>query len=266
MRASLLLVPWLLLGVGCGQKLDHPDVAPACDPAVSDCRYTPAPSMGVDGNGSAGGADSDSGNGSEVATFKGAVLAFDDDYFDRGAFLTGKADVAATGEAGARITASYDGKEFQLERVLRSSTNWFLVTPELASGMLPTLSPIDTRKDVALTVGVANAAIVDGIFVATTGTERSTERAQIVLHLVDEQLRAVPGVTAKLTAEVTAYRAAGAWIGEATDASGMVFLGNVQAGTALSKAKVTLGGTVSGVVEVTIIAGATTVLTAIVQP
>jgi hypothetical protein len=46
----------------------------------------------------------------------------------------------------------------------------------------------------------------------------------------------------------------------------MVFLGNVQAGTALSTARVTLGGTVSGVVDVTIVAGATTVLTAIVSP
>jgi hypothetical protein len=264
MRASDLLVPWLLLCVACGQKLDHPDVAPACDPAVSDCTYTPPPATGSNGGGNEGGADS--GGGAEVATFTGAVLAFDDDYFDRGAFLSGKAEVSATGEAGARITGSYDGKEFQLSRVLRSSTNWFLVTPELASGMLPTLSPIDTRKDVALTVGVANASIVDSIFVQTTGTERSTERAQIVLRFVDEQLRAVPGVTAKLTAEVTAYRAAGAWIGEATDASGMVFLGNVQAGTALSTVKVTLGGTVSGVVSVTIVAGATTVLTAIVSP
>lgn len=264
MRASLLVLPWLLLCVACGQKLDHPDAAAACDPTVTDCRYTPMLSTGSDGGGNEAGADS--GGGTEVATFSGAVLAFDDDYFDRGAFLAGKAEVAATGEAGARITGNYDGTEFQLTRVLRSATNWFLVTPELASGMLPTLSPIDTRKDVALTVGVASAAVVDGIFVATTGTERSTERAQIVLHFVDEQLRAVPGVTAKLTAEVTAYRAAGAWIGEATDASGMVFLGNVQAGTALSKAKVTLGGTVSGTVEVTIVAGATTVLTAIVQP
>ena len=263
MRASVLLVPWLLLGVGCGQKLEHPDVAPACDPAVSDCSYTPPPSTGSNGDGSEGGADS---GGAQVAAFTGAVLAFDDDYFDRGIFLAGKAEVTAMGEAGARIKGTYDGAEFQLDRVLRSATNWFLVTPELASGTLPTLSPIDTRKDVALTVGVVNASIIDGIFVASTGTERSTERAQIVLRFVDDQLRAVPGVTAKLTAEVTAYRAAGAWIGEATDASGMVFLGNVQAGTALSKAKVTLGGTVSGTVEVTIVAGATTVLTAIVKP
>lgn len=262
MRASVLVAS-CLLSVACGQKLDHPDVAPACDPAVSDCKYTPPPSTGSNGGGNEGGSDS---GGDEVATFTGAVLAFDDDYFDRGALLTGKAEVSATGEAGARISGTYDGTEFQLTRVLRSSTNWFLATPEVTSGMLPTLSPIDTRKDVALTVGVANATIVDGIFVATSGTERSTERAQIVLHFVDKQLKAVPGVTAKLTAEVTAYRAAGAWIGEATDASGMVFFGNVQAGTSLSPAKVTLGGTASGVVEVMIVAGATTVLTAVVSP
>jgi hypothetical protein len=264
MRASVSQVPWLLLCVACGQKLDHPAAAAACDPAVSDCSYMAPPAMGTDGGGNDGG--SDSGGAVEVATFTGAVLAFDDDYFDRGALLARKAEISATGEAGARITGTYDGTEFQLDRVLRSSANWFLVTPELASGMLPTLSPIDTRKDVALTVGVVNASVVDGIFVATSGTERSTERAQIVLHFVDEQLRAVPGVTAKLTAELTAYRAAGAWIGEATDASGMVFLGNIQAGTALSTARVSLGGTVSGTVDVTIVAGATTVLTAIVSP
>jgi len=63
-----------------------------------------------------------------------------------------------------------------------------------------------------------------------------------------------------------AYRAAGAWIGEETDGSGMVFLGNVPVGTALSPVSVTLGGSVKGRVEVMIVAGATSVLTAIVTP
>lgn len=263
MRASVLLVPWLLC-VACGQKLDHPDAAAPCDPNVTDCSSKPPSAMGSEGGGNEAG--SDSGGDDEVAAQTGSVLAFDDDFFDRGTFLSAKAEVTAAGASGARVSGTYDGAEFQLMRVLRSSTNWFLVTPEVGSGMLPTLSPLDTRKDLPLTVGVANSSVVDGIFLASSGTERSLERAQIVLHFVDEQLRAVPGVTVNITSEMKAYRAAGAWIGEETDGSGMVFIGNVPAGTALSPATVTLGGTVSGRVQVMILAGATSVLTAIVTP
>jgi hypothetical protein len=91
-----------------------------------------------------------------------------------------------------------------------------------------------------------------------------------VLHVVDEKRRSVTGVTGKLTAEVTSYRAAGSWVGvsnqNATDDSGMLFFGNVPAGTALSPVMVNLTGAVTASVEVTIVSGAISVVTAVVSP
>lgn len=222
----------------------------------------------MNGGGNEAGA---SQQGDEVATFGGDVLAFDDDYFDRGALFGGKADISATGESRARVTTSYDGVSFQLPGVLKDPANWFLVVPETSSGMLPTLMPLDTRSSTGkLSLGLANGTVVDAIFLASSGTERGLERAQIALRVVDQQLRSVPGMTGALTAEITAYRAAGSWVAvttqNATDDSGMVFFGNVPAGSAPSLTTITLTGTVSAKVEVVIQAGAISVVTAVVGP
>jgi len=220
--------------------------------------------MGID-DGNEGGAN---GGGEETASFSGSVLAFDDDYFDKGAAFTGMAKVSATGESGARVTGTYDGTTFELTQVLKNSGNWFFVEPAAGSGMLPTLMPLDTRTAKAdmLTVGVANGADVDSIF-SFLNTERSVERAQVVLTVVDGSLRSVPGVTGTLASEVTAYRAAGGWIGdELTDNSGMIFFGNVQAGSALSSVSISLSGPVTTRVDVKVVAGAVTVVSAIVNP
>lgn len=266
MRASVLLVPLvsLALCLACQQDLDVPAAAPACDPAVTRCVFTPPPAMGS-GDGNEGGA---SGDHEETATFSGSVLAFDDDYFDKGAVFTDKAKVSATGESGARVTTDYDGTTFQLNKVLKASENWFFVEPAAGSGMLPTLMPLDTRtaKADTLTVGVVNGLDVDSIF-SFLNTERSVERAQVVLSVVDGSLRSVPGVQGTLTAEVTAYRAAGGWIGDdVTDNSGMIFFGNVQAGSALSSVSISLSGAVTTRVDVKVVAGAVTIVSAIVNP
>lgn len=262
MRASVLLVP-ILLCVACQQELNHPDAAAACDPKVQKCAFTPPPATS-NGDGNRGGAGPDD---EETATFSGSVLAFGDDYFDKGTTFTGMATVSATGESGARVRATYDGATFELANVLKNPGNWFLVEPAPSSGMLPTLMPLDTRSASAdmLTAGVVNGADVDSIF-SFLNTERSTDRAQIVLSVVDGSLRSVPGVTGTLTSEVTAYRAAGGWVGEdLTDNSGMIFFGNVQAGSALSQVSISLGGTVTSRVDVNVLAGAVTVVSAVVS-
>lgn len=266
MRAFALLLP-ALLSVACGQPLEHPDAAPSCNPKVMHCTITTPPAMGATGGGNEAGAS----QGDEVATFSGDVLAFADDYFDRGPVFGGKAQISATGESGARVSSAYDGVGFELNGVLKDPANWFLAVPETASGMMPTLMPLDTRSSTgSLSVGVANGTIVDGIFLASSGTERALERAQIAVQLVDEQLRSVPGVTGTLTAEITAYRAAGSWVAvttqNVTDESGMLFFGNVPAGSALSPTIISLTGTVTAKVEVMIQAGAISVVTAVVRP
>jgi hypothetical protein len=265
MRASARF-PFVALALcfACQQERDLPAAAPACNPAVMKCVFTPPPAMGS-GNGNEGGA---SGDDEETATFSGSVFAFDDDYFVEGGQFTGMAKVSATGESGARVTGTYDGIAFELANVLKNSGNWFFVEPAANSGMLSTLMLLDTRTAKAdmLTVGVVNAADVDSIF-SFLNTERSVERAQIVLTVVDEALRSVPGVTGTLTTEVTAYRAAGGWIGDdLTDNSGMIFFGNVQAGSALSSVSISLSGAVTTRVDVKIVAGAVTVVSAIVNP
>jgi len=263
MRASVLLVP-LLLCFGCQQEPDISAAAPACDPAVMRCVFTPPPAMGSS-DGNAGGA---SGDVEETATFSGSVMAFNDDSFDNWSAFTGMAAVSATGESGARVTGNYDGITFQLTKVLKNSGNWFLVDPAMNSGMIRTLMPLDTRTAKAdmLTVGVVTGVDVDSIF-AFLNTERSVDRAQVVLTVVDGALRSVAGVTGTLTAEVTAYRAAGGWIGDdLTDTSGMIFFGNVQAGSALSSVSISLSGTVTTRLDVKVVAGGVTVVNAIVNP
>jgi hypothetical protein len=262
MRASVLLVP-VVLCVACQQEVDHPDAAATCNPSVTKCVFTPPPAMGTNGN--AGG---DSSVSEETGTFSGSLMAFNDDFFDRGDAFTGRAKVSATGESGARVMADYDGTGFELNGVLKDPGNWFWAEPAGGTGMIPTLTPVDTRtaKGDRLTIGVANGLDVDNIF-AFLNTERSVERAQVVLTVLDEGLRSVPGVAGTLSSEVTAYRAAGGWVGDDfTDDSGMIFFGNVRTGSALSSVSISLTGAVTTRVDVKVAAGAITVVTAIVDP
>ena len=144
--------------------------------------------------------------------------------------------------------------------------------PETGAGVLPTLSPVDTRaaKSENLAIGVVREVDIDGIFaLSLAATERASSRAQVVVHVVDEQGRTVRGVQASLTAEFTAYRGAGIWDaseGAATDDSGLIFLGNVPASSSIAVANIVFRGSVSARVEARIRAGATTVLTAVVSP
>jgi hypothetical protein len=266
MRASPLLVA-LLVCSACGEKLDHPGNAPACDPAVMNCQTSGDPEIGS-GSHNAGGADS---GGTAVATFSGQVLAFGDDYFDQGTVFSGKAQVSATGESSGRVSGAYDAGSFQLEGVLKTAVNWFLVEPE-GTGTLPTLSAVDTRsaKSDALVVGLASSLDLDGMF-GNSGTDRSLERAQVVLHVVDEQNRSVPGMkgTISAPAEITEYRLVSAWVKDdagtgVTDDTGMIFFGNVQAGSALTKATVSLSGSATSRIDVDTKVGAVTVVTVIV--
>ncbi len=269
MRAPVLFVP-LCLCFACGQPLDHPKAAPACDPQVMKCAVTNRPAAGGPGGGNQGGAGTD---GEQLATFTGDLRVFDDDYFVTGKKgFFGKAEVSATGESGARIATTYDGASFELAGVLKEPANWFLAVPEAGSGMLPTLMPIDTRSATAdgLAIGVAQAADVEAIFLASSGTERAAERAQIALRVVDAQQRSIAGVTGTLTAEVTSYRAGGSWVGvtsqNETDESGMIFFGNVPGGSALSRTNINLSGAVKARVEALTRGGAISVLTVVVSP
>lgn len=270
MRRLGLVASVLLLCAACGQKIDHPDAAPDCDPAVMRCVYTSPPASNGNGNGSGSQAGASS-TGDEVATLSGDVVVLGDDTFSGGIVFSSTAQVTATGENGARVMATYDGMSFQLEGALKDAANWFLVTPESKSGMVPTLSPLDTRATSTVSAGVVSGVVMDTLFLMLN-TERSLERAQVVLRLVDSQNRSVVGVhaSASSTPEVLAYRTAGTWLRDntgtdlATDDSGLILLGNLQAGTALSTMRVTLSGPSTARVDVQIVAGATTFVTAVV--
>jgi hypothetical protein len=135
------------------------------------------------------------------------------------------------------------------------------------SGVLSTISAIDTRSTTTnvLSVGAARQQDVLGIYqLSLASSELAPDRAQIVLHVVDSQARAVSGVLAAFTAELVAYRAQASWIqndAAGTDDSGLIFLGNVMASSALSSVTIPLSGSANARVEAMIMAGAVTVVT-----
>jgi hypothetical protein len=254
------------LSAGCGNKVDHPDAAPGCDPDAQDCVYMPGEEGGTPLPG--GGGSSSSGNG--LLDVEGHVSAFQDDYFDRGSAYGGTADISASGLSGARVKGTYDGTTFKLKNVLKAPDNWFLVEPEDNVGVLPTVTVVDTRATKAdgYAIGLVRRPDVEAIFQLSLTGEPSSERAQVVLRIVDEEDRSVPGVRAQFTAEVVAYRAQDTWDGTdegETDDSGLIFLGNVPATPTLTTATVALTGAVNARVEIRTLAGATTVVNAVVD-
>jgi hypothetical protein len=259
-------LPLLALCAGCGQKVDHPDLAPECDPAVEECNTYRPPQSGSPGGGNEGGGASSDPEG---ATVSGQVLVYSDDFFDQGLAFTGQADVSAIASSGSRVEGRYDGSGFELAEVLKVSDNWFMVEPEAGEGMMPTITAVDTRiaKSDGYAIGLASELTVDSLFVMLAG-ERSPLLAQLVVTVVDEQGRSVPGVQAQLSAEITGYREAGGWVASdvGTDDSGMIFFGNAQATAALSKVTIVFSGAVSARVEARAKAGAVTILTAVVNP
>jgi hypothetical protein len=242
---------------GCGQEVDHPEYAPACE-----ARECAPPISGATGGGNEGGSDSAA---EEVGTLTGDVVTFSTDFFDNGKVLTTGATVSAEGQNGSRVSGSYDGTTFQLEGVLKTAGNWFLVEP-VSVGLLPTLTLQDTRGITSerLSPGLAQTLTVDGIF-ALMGAERAEGRAQVVLRVVNAQGVAVSGVRAEVTAERIGYRAAGSWLssGEGTDETGLIFLGNVQVASTLTDLDVVLAGSASGRARVAAQPGAVTVATVI---
>jgi len=269
MRALARLVP-LLVCVACGQKVETAAPAPDCNPAVMKCGYQPPGLSTLPTGGNEAGASSGS---NDAATLTGQVLEYGDDFFDRGTAFTGMAAVSAAGLAAARVTGNYDGTSFQIDGALKAAVNWFLVVPaDTNSGVLSTITPIDTRTITTqmLSVGAARAQDVLGIYqLSLASTELSADRAQIVLHAVDSQGHGVTGVLAAFTTELVAYRVQASWIqneASGTDDSGLIFLGNVMAGSALSTATIPLSGTVNARVDAMVLAGAVTVITAEVMP
>jgi hypothetical protein len=265
MRASWSLLFVVLGALACSQEEEHPPAADGCDPSTMDCLGPPM-SGGLPSNpGGEGGSDS---GGDESATANGRVLQYIDDFFDRGAAFIRPAEVSAMGQSGRRVTAQYDGTTFELEGVLKTASNWFMVAPGNNSGMLPTITPLDTRiKLTGLEVGLTSQVLVDGIFQQSlASSERSDARAQIVMRVTDAKGVGVAGVQGSYPTELIVYRAGETWLESAvaTDDSGMLFFGNVPANAGLTVVKINLLGAVTASVSTAVAAGATTVVTAVV--
>lgn len=263
----------LLFCVGCGQKTEHPGLPPACDQAKMNCQGNPGSGSGSGTPSSGGGGDDNTAGASNEGNpeVTGRVIEYGDDYFNEGTLLPTQATISATGDGGARVSTGYDGKTFDLTGVALLKVNWFLVEPT-GNGLLPTLAPVDTTTDhgAGLTLGVASSLSLDQIYV-NSGTDRSVERAQLVVHVVDSQLRSVPGIRGTLTtaAEIVLYRMAGTWVPDdgtksVTDDTGMLFFGNVQAGTGLTKGTLNLiGSSTTQHLDVDVKGGTVTVVNAI---
>lgn len=264
MRVSWPAVVAALLSLSCGEENQHPPAADPCDPATMNCDKPPHAGGGPTNPGQ-GGADS---GGDQTGTATGRVLQYTDDFFDDGVTYARPAKVSAMGTSSARVSADYEGASFELEDVRKTASNWFMVEPEQGSGMLPTITPVDTRLRLNdLGVGLTSERLIDGIFQQSlASTERSDGRAQIVMRVIDTKGSALEGVQATFTTELIAYRDGDTWLTEAvaTDETGMIFFGNVAASVALTTVKIVLTGAVTAQVEVTIAAGATTVVSAVV--
>ncbi len=264
MRAYFPALVAALFSLSCGEEDQHPPSADPCDPATMNCGKPPLSGGGPTSPGQ-GGADS---GGDQTGTASGRVLQYTDDFFDDGVTYARPAKVSAMGDSSARVSDDYEGASFELEDVLKTASNWFMVEPEADSGMLPTITPVDTRLRINdLGIGLASERLIDGIFQQSlASTERSSTRAQIVMRVIDTKGSALAGVQASLTTELIAYRDGDTWLTEAiaTDESGMVFFGNVAASVALTPVKIALTGAVKAQVDVTIAAGATTVVNAVV--
>jgi hypothetical protein len=263
---SLLPLGGLFLCLACGEKVEHPAAAADCDPAVTNCNQVSPPRGSVNGGGNEGGAGSEP---EQTATWTGHVVAYQDDYFDKGAVFPGQAEVSAIGQSGARVQGHFDGTSFELQDVVKDDENWFMVEPAAGQGMLTTVTPVDTRavKMDQLVLGLASEENIDGIYaLSQSGGERNPQTAQIVLRVTDAQGRSIKGVSVSLIAEMIIYRVGDQWLSSdgATDDSGLVLLGNVPATAALGRVNITLLGTVEARVEARIIAGGTTVLSAVV--
>jgi hypothetical protein len=267
MRALISVVA-IAGATGCGQQVDHPKAAADCDPSTMKC-FSGSLESGSGSGGSSSQGGSSAGSSETLAKLDGRVVGFSDDFFDRSAAFNGQASVAADGRSGSRVEASYDGTSFELAGVLKTAANWFLTEPAGNSGFLPTLVAVDTRATTSdqLLVAVTPTLVIDGIL-QSLGSSTSTDRAQVVLHVVDDQGRSVTGVTASLSAELVAYRTAGVWLstGASTDDSGLVLIGNATASSTVTHASVNLGGATSARIEVAIRAGTTTVVSAVVTP
>jgi len=242
-------------------------MAATCNPATMKCRTTLATSgSGTSSTEAAAGA----GNTDEgPVAVSGKIIQFADDYFDQGPLFASLAKVSAVGENGARVSADYDGASFHFDALLEAPANWFLVEPE-GQVALPTLTAVDTRAIAggALTLGVATNDALRQIFL-NSGTDASLQRAELVVHVLDSQQRSLPGVrgTLSIPAEVTEYRMAATWVPgdtqSVTDDSGMLFFGNVTAGSDLTAATLILSGSTSSRLTVQLKTGALTVVTVI---
>jgi hypothetical protein len=265
------LLVGIVLCAACGQKVDPPALAPSCNPATMRCRtvYAGAGS----GSPSEAAAGAPSTEEQNLVTLSGRVIQFGDDYFDQGPVFGSTAKVSATGQNGERVSADYDGASFNLDGVLKAPVNWFLVEPAGQMGapmMLPTLAGVDTRsvEGNALTLGVAPSDTLRQVFL-NSGTDLALARAELVVHVVDSQQHSLTGVRGTLSsaAEVTMYRVAATWaLADAesvTDDSGMLFFGNVAAGSALGAATLVLSGGTSSRLTVQLRAGTLTIVTVV---
>jgi hypothetical protein len=266
MRTSLACA--LLALTACGESIDHPDRAPACDPATTDCSYPP-PSASKGGGqvGSSSGGDAGAPGDDPVGAWSGEVVVQGGLFFERSSAYGAGAEVSADG-AGKRVNARATGGAFELEGVLKTEENWFLVEPDSRSEVLPTITPVDTVTKSSGGIPVLTSLDVDQIFMLSlVPSERALQRAQLVLTVIDEQGRGVSGITARAGAEVVVYRSADFWAateGMTTDNSGMVFLGNIPASSALARGTVTLAGARVASIDVRLKAGAVTLATVVV--
>lgn len=261
----------------CQKDPERPDLAPDCDPAVMDCTRPPG-QIGGSASGGGSSTDGDAGTAGET-TLTARVTIYNEDRFDsRVTTIYDRPAVVEGDGLTGRVRAEWEGTgQIELGPLARRTVNWVAVLPELAGDdAMLTLHPIDTtvQRSGQLLLPLLRPSVLDLIFdVVTTPIAPLPGRGHAVLFIKDARtLEPVSGVrVTQPESELVAYAAAGTWSDVdtgATDETGLVLLGNIQAEPypTGSLRQITLAGAVSGTVELKVVRDGTVVTDVLTTP
>ena len=301
MRRLLWLLLPCALAAGCTEEDDERPPAfpecPASDPACDPVRPPPVasfggtPSTGGTAGGQEGGSGgvSDAGSGgaadvglggedgeggaAEAVEIEGSVAEYVDDGFILTRNYTRDAIIEAAGVDQRQVSATWNGSDPFVLRVVRNERPiWLSVRPEADTGLeLRTLHPIIHGASAVVLPIIDRVTIGQLVFGLLPSLPLlDDERAQAVIFFRGDDRRTLNGLIAELpAAAVIAYARGGGWTEEdalGTDASGLVVLGNITA-RSYPGADVRIGfrGAREGYADIRIAAGAVTVADVVIR-
>jgi hypothetical protein len=186
--AAGVLVSALLLA-GCTKDVTHPPfVNSSC--AVPPCAGGTTPGGGKTPTDAGLAADANASLSGELAIFNDA------DFLTTSPFLgSGTVDVFTPKGPATGITGAYSGSRYSLDDVT-DAVFWGEIAATGATDVLPTLSPISSRRRDAANIAFARSSAISQIFsnLVQGGQGTLTGRGHIALKFVDSASKPLAGV------------------------------------------------------------------------